>query len=542
MDSSSQKPVASNYSKTSPVGAFVAFPTEVTLQVLSYLSVRDLLRCTRTCTFLHSAVNHSPELLYRVELAAEGFVDHAASDLSVRERLNLLIRQAVAWRSLRWRKQTTFTTPQIEFFHFADGTFIARPCVSIGIPERVLHIYQSSPALESGGAFPINLELETDANVSGAYHTFDVSQDLLVLGYQHHLPNDLPRVRLRLRTLSSHGSSPHPAASQETLELSYNAPAPVIRCRFRIAGPLLGVGTEDATRGYFVFIWNWKTGDTVLDMDSTDRASLYDFCFLSEYRLMLLCATASELFLEIRSVDQESSATNDSKVLLRLSFPDLGSQFFSGFSLSHGPFQSDISEGTPFVKRSDGRIYAIVLRRHRRQVSPAFCFVVHHETMTALLQQKETKHIPWDEWGPKNTRMIYRHMLRSEWATVINGWICNERLIGSVHTSYRRYEPRRLLDFNVRPYIRQLAMTPNHAGASTEEAGELVTEATTISLEVGIPEHTIAITTSLPFYSVPINLPDMERRLVSIMDDRHLVFTEDCRAPERDTLDIFAFE
>ncbi|KAA1477274.1 hypothetical protein DENSPDRAFT_875168 [Dentipellis sp. KUC8613] len=366
--------------------------------ILRNLTGRDLLRCAQVCKYFFSVVNHTPDLLYIVELCAEGFVDGPPSDISSRERMGLLVRRAGSWRSLVWNKRTTIDMPWARVYH--------------------------------------------------------------------------------------------------------------------------------SQRSYVLIIWNWKTGVKLIDMSSSGGYGLYDFCFLTQYRAMLITSTSSTPCLEVWALDPEASTVSTAQTPVFLYLPDLGFDDFIGFSISQCPLYSDIPRDAPFVKRPGGHVYAINIRHSPpRPVSPGLLFVVRHDTIMDLIRRKERPSggvtIPWEEWGPENTRMFCRHMSREHWNSIYNGWISHDRLLGIFTTSYeedRVLGPEQILDFNVRPYMRQSATASGVAGK-----GQLVTAPTTACVRVDDAGQTVTITTSLPFYSTSIDLPGTDQRTGFLLDEHYLI-------------------
>ncbi|TFY66747.1 hypothetical protein EVG20_g4336 [Dentipellis fragilis] len=527
------------------LGSLSSLPNELIILILTNLMGRDLLRCTQVCKSIHSIVNHAPELLYLVELWAEGFVDGPPSNISSHERMDLLVRRAAAWRSLSWKTRTTIVMPWAYTFRVANGIFLSRvqqqpdQLPAAGVPDHPL--YQVSLATASSG-FPQSGQ----DDFTSKYFVFDVPQDLLVLGFNPNGADANSRLRLQLRTLSSLGSSPHPAASQDMLPVSHDAYFDAFASHIQVAGPLLGIGVTRSSRFHTVLVWNWKTGAQLVDTDSVDRAPIDEFCFLTPHRMMLVSPTPSTLSLEIWSVDPDSFVVNDVRTLLRLALPDLGYRNFFNFCISHGPFHTDIPWDVPFAKRSGGRVYVISLRhKPPRPRSPRLLFVIRHDTIIAFLQRHIANDnaiaIPWEEWGPQNTRMFYRNRnIREHWNTMYNGWIYHERMLGCFMTSYDEdhiIDYEQILDFNVRPYMRQSSVA-----ARVEGKGQLVTAPTTACVRVDDTGRTVTITTSLPFYSTPVDVPGTDQHIGFTLDEHHLLGVKALDFDPPSGLDIFSFE
>ncbi len=78
-----------------------------------------------------------------------------------------------------------------------------------------------------------------------------------------------------------------------------------------------------------------------------------------------------------------------------------------------------------------------------------------------------------------------------------------------------------ILDFNVRPYLRRSATTSGTA--SVDGRGQLILEPTTSALSVDYGSRIVEVTTSLPYYSIPIKIQDIEQNVGFLMDEQHLL-------------------
>ncbi|KAA1473480.1 hypothetical protein DENSPDRAFT_277376 [Dentipellis sp. KUC8613] len=544
-------------------GTLAPFPVEIILHILTNLSYRDLFRCARVCKFLHDVVNRAVQLLYTAELQAEGFVDFADvhGNIPVRDRLKMVIRHAQAWRTLSWKTQASVGLRKSGSLQIVNGTLVCQTLDFIDrIPHKKNYLFQLSLDTLDEKLF----EDDYDDELFDTYQSFDVGQDLLVLGNVGFRRDNagnfvqpvVARHRLRLRTLSSNGSSQHPDASHEALLLSFDAPSPgTVSSLVRIAGTLVGVIVQHATQGFCIALWNWRTGHMLVDLENPlNRMPLCDFCFLSQSQIMLVCSAPPDLFLEVWSLDPDSAAVNNDRPLLRLSLPDLGIETYTWFSFSHGPFQSDVNQGVPFIKRPDARMYAVITQRNDERPTPLLCIVFHHDTILALLQNNEPaseehpKTVRWSEWGPHGTRMFLRS--QPPWGNLNTGWVYNERLVGTFATSTIAdsdgegdfSETEQILDFNVRPYMPQSAAASELGLA--EGKGQLITEPTTLALPVNYRRRTVEITTSLPYYSIPVDVPDENRYVGVLIDEQHLLGLKAGNGRSRIPIgfDVFTFE
>ncbi|TFY81101.1 hypothetical protein EWM64_g2917 [Hericium alpestre] len=77
----------------------LSLPTEITISVFRKAKLKTLLRCAQVCRYWYMLVRDNLELQYQIELEAHGVQDNCPIEMSLVERLQLLRRKQIAWRT-----------------------------------------------------------------------------------------------------------------------------------------------------------------------------------------------------------------------------------------------------------------------------------------------------------------------------------------------------------------------------------------------------------------------------------------------------------
>jgi hypothetical protein len=75
-------------------------PQELLIKILCFLDLSDLISCYRTNYLLHTIIQTSVKILYRMNLQIHGLTDNPSCSLSTAERLHLLKAREEAWSTL----------------------------------------------------------------------------------------------------------------------------------------------------------------------------------------------------------------------------------------------------------------------------------------------------------------------------------------------------------------------------------------------------------------------------------------------------------
>ncbi|KAI0301219.1 hypothetical protein B0F90DRAFT_361047 [Multifurca ochricompacta] len=231
-------------------------PTEVIVDILAILDIKELLACRSICRHLHGIISNSIVLQYHILLAASGMCDGPPSEVSTAERMAALQTYNTAWRELTWSSYDTIDIPEYNDPQFSNGVI-----VTISNYGKSLTVHRLPSKLRRVEACEWTLTFDFGI----AEFIMDASQDLLAL-----IPFDNVEADVFLILTLSNGQ-PHPLAmprnsnkrrkqsSALAIEL-YDSDYKWSRIRFthgqmNIHGDYIGtVVLEDLK------IWNWKTG------------------------------------------------------------------------------------------------------------------------------------------------------------------------------------------------------------------------------------------------------------------------------------------
>lgn len=88
-------------------------PHEILTQIISSLSLRDLLSATSACTTLRALLQSFTPLQYRLALLSSGYIDNPGyrCPLVLSERLAALRAREAAWRAAKVKRTTRIATP-----------------------------------------------------------------------------------------------------------------------------------------------------------------------------------------------------------------------------------------------------------------------------------------------------------------------------------------------------------------------------------------------------------------------------------------------
>lgn len=125
-------------------------PTEILVEILSYLDVTDISNCVRTCRMLDNVIGESIKLRYLTQLKIAGMQDNPSCALSITDRLAALEERESSWRSVNWKFITSIevpsrwsgvydVTPSVYLLgkSSADFEFVTAGIQSIKLPSQI---------------------------------------------------------------------------------------------------------------------------------------------------------------------------------------------------------------------------------------------------------------------------------------------------------------------------------------------------------------------------------------------------------------------
>jgi hypothetical protein len=89
----------------------LGLPSEILIEIISYLDIADIFSCQRTCCILRSIIADSIQLHYIMQLKISGMQDNPFCRLPIADRLASLESREAAWQSLDWEFVTTIDVP-----------------------------------------------------------------------------------------------------------------------------------------------------------------------------------------------------------------------------------------------------------------------------------------------------------------------------------------------------------------------------------------------------------------------------------------------
>ncbi|KAL6306499.1 hypothetical protein BKA93DRAFT_143960 [Sparassis latifolia] len=439
-------------------GHVVSLPPELITKCLIYVDGDELSSCKLVCKLFCAVVESSVQLRYNIELAADGFIDGPSCSLATTDRLDMLLERRRRWLHLDWsqtlsaRDRSRTATP-MRCYDMVQGLLIER------ISQRQL-LLTSLPS----HANPTLKLAERSVEHIVANFAVDPSQDLLVLLDAEGC--------VRLRTLSS--NSVHPLAQLGTLpgrltNLSFES--------LQIAGDLVGLFSPRSE--YTLRIWNWHTGSIILEEHESSLIFVpTSFIFLSSRVLLLSDKPNSGSLVLFAFTDAQVVSTTPLTFstfhpVAILNLPLVRDKYIIGnMSLGIAPLLAGVIPGVPFATSPAERIIVMqlsYLASNRRQISGAFSGFVHCRYLLSFVSssldgQIQARVVPWDEWGPKNTRIAMLPVYGNTFERYTSG----QRVVlrSSVVNSVARHIY--VLDFNVHP--RHLsAMIHDDAGGPSYE-------------------------------------------------------------------------
>ncbi|KAJ7666632.1 hypothetical protein DFH06DRAFT_1184348 [Mycena polygramma] len=485
--------------------AVARLPLEMLLEILYFLDGKSISRCCLVCRLWREAVEASTELKYALELWADGLVPGYPDRLSPMEKLQKLYRWRRAWENIDWTSRTVLPIgPDPRAYELVGGVFALQNTW----PESDFTTMQL-PSAESGA------RISTAPNVGVASLDFamDPTQDLVV--FLHQYPEEVGN--FECRTLST--LQPHPLAL--TPRLSFALRDDHFRRIFlQVADDIVGLLFRTSSESGFLrlVLFNWRTGETLTDIVGQQFPPfISDFALLFPRAYILACATDGKYggrpigTGEIHIHTFDGTRRNHPVHVATLQLPQIHSNRCLDRIIAHsGPFCANPLPAAQFSKSNDKRICVISLVYDEEEY---YTLYVHHRYLEKLLLNKGAPlTIPWDDWGPRNSRMLRgRHRF---WLRYVHG----ERVVCPVNPSYpTRVE---ILDFGI---------TPSRPGV----------DSTSIMGPSTIPKFgnvfRADVTTSLPYRRVFRDLGD--RHLLFLIDQDRLIGVNDLF----DTLTVYAF-
>ncbi|TFK62395.1 hypothetical protein BDN72DRAFT_827503 [Pluteus cervinus] len=372
-------------------------PNEILESVFAHLNHKEIIQCRLVCRLFNEVITASIELQYKIECESEGMVDVEQYRLSPAERLKSLREQRLNWDNLRWLEQGS-----VEI----SGSCQAYELVG-GIFARLTNFQDffsvSLPSVKTEG----QVVHRSDIGFRARDFAMDPTQDLIIFLEDRSLA--LPSMQLQIRTFSTH--QPHPEATSPVIPISGRFDSGALQ----IAGDLVAVFYIGLST--YLHIWNWKANKLVVDMRFTSIRPV-DFTFLSE-NAYVLTFPADHGHLAVYSV---SSPDQRARLFLPVLCADVN-QELERLAIHTSPFFASPLPGRPFTTSETNRIHVLSMEYagFYQSTFELRAFIPNDVLLSYVSSyHDQTQHIPWEDWGPKNTRVLEALQSHS-WLRFVSG-------------------------------------------------------------------------------------------------------------------------
>ncbi|KAG2141148.1 uncharacterized protein EDB93DRAFT_639459 [Suillus bovinus] len=441
-----------------PKPLFLSLAEELRIYILSFLSCRDILRCTSVCKALRQTYISSSELQYTVELSGQCLLPVSTNDHTpISERLWRLRDKAHAWFKFNAYAFRTVTPPVLyperlkhitgEHLYSWDhqNNLVTVSTMPSKLSQRTIKHNWSPRTL---CPFPLQVKQNT---------LMDPAQNLFAI---MHVINGVTYIYLA--TLDGRV---HPHAAEPALVLE--SPVYEWQAKLKCYGRHIAVWHDsciDALRSlttWQLHIWDWQqstTSSSVLSSGVQGPGCIpASFCFLGNDRLLVVGED-----LKLYSIE-DMSRTPQLLACFLLPFPlvDL-EHFFQGEHSSHPRTQAQL------VYTPDPEHRLLCLTSSKFDDEPTI-FFISTKIFFDIDQAEAPTPLPWDHWGPRHVR-VFKYKDRSEFTVHVSG--NRVLLVNEIMPMTKEYELR-MMDFS------PLAVT-NRRGL-----GRVVEERSTVSVVHG---------------------------------------------------------
>ncbi|KAG2138325.1 hypothetical protein DEU56DRAFT_340379 [Suillus clintonianus] len=397
---------------------FLSLTEELHFYILSFLSCRDILRCTSVCKALRQTYMSSSVLQYIIELSGQRLLPVPNTDnrTSASSHLQTLRDRAYAWFKFDMHSFKSITLPEIFYakehliidghLYFWDKYAEMAAIIPI-LPKSSQRTIERNWSPEMLRSVPNSVTLDV---------LMDPTQNLIAVVYS--VVDDLEinePVRIDLRELN--GDIIHPKAAGRTLLASgptaYNNSrttwAKLKGCGRHIAlQRVILVAASDGRLPRIRYmwqlqIWDWQnstTSSSVLgDMILRPSNNRIDFCFLGINRLLVVAHD-----LKLYSIEDMSQT------------PQLLACFLSPLPLSYPRCLLPMDNIEQLQMQVQQMMYTSDPTHRLLCLTTSFggstlVFVISTRIFFDLDGIAVATPIPWKLWGPSNAR-IFRHRYR----------------------------------------------------------------------------------------------------------------------------------
>ncbi|KAF7421049.1 hypothetical protein PC9H_011569 [Pleurotus ostreatus] len=523
---------------------FNALPEELLTNILRHLDHPSLLACRLICHKINNVIQSSAELQYYIELGMDGLVDCAASSTPYSDRLATIIRRRHAWAAMEWNDTVSAHLPGECLAYELVADVLAKLTEA---HEFVCVELPSMPRAADTGQMDASSIDTWDLPFAARDFAMDPTQDLVIFLEDTRIPVASEKSRnTHLYIYSMATKEPHQLAQSPCLVINGSESKslvhpfvghPFIICALlQIAEDVVLIQyTTLAAESDHIRLWNWMTGDLWL---TEDYSMTCGGCGLLSARSFMLpslkgCGSIQIYTLEFSNDSRTPRSELKATLLLPSSTPGLSLRSFTSHSppIVARPLQSKMASPA-----AESHIHVMSVA-YNAQFGIRFRLFVPNRVLlsyAAVAPGHAPMLVPWDTWGPDNTRIMEQGDT-STWLRFVHG----TRVVAGPPVS--RIPPLeaptsqtvlQLYDFN--PHCRRLhsSVQPIN-GAKAELQPETVVRKGLAFAET--------VTTRLPYRRV---LHRFDKRYTSFfIDDERLLALEHTPPSGRDlnNIDIYTF-
>ncbi|KAG1795314.1 uncharacterized protein HD556DRAFT_378037 [Suillus plorans] len=389
-----------------PRTSFLSVAEELLCYILSFLPYQDILRCTSVCRTLRQTYLSSSELQYIVEISGQRLlvISNTDNSIPISKRLQLLRDKAHAWF-------------KVDIHPFGIVPITRLPLSRENIVAGGHFCFWNAPG-DTAMIFPVfpkpsqqsiqrNWLPGTLCSVPHSRNLdvfMDPAQNLIAVAYVV----DHKTVYINLGTMN--GDGVHPQAAGERLFLSDDAEnCPRTFAKLKGFGRHIALSRrfsdENAMRkAWQLQIWDWKystTSGSILSGVVPHRSyTPIDFRFLGNNRLLVTTDNLNLYSIEDMSQPPELLACFLMPIPMELqylsSIDDIGHS-----SQSHMQAQSTMYTSDP--------THQLICLFEPAARDNTQVFIISTRIFFDLHGMAAATPIPWQHWGPSNTRVFRQH-------------------------------------------------------------------------------------------------------------------------------------
>ncbi|KAF9479670.1 hypothetical protein BDN70DRAFT_878543 [Pholiota conissans] len=424
---------------------FLAIPEELQIKILSCLDGVSVTLCAMACKSLNEMVKSSSQLQCIVELHLDGLVlAPPTPNVDYPRTIERLLHQRQAWMALDWGKTSAIQINGIwTTFNSGSGAL-----AGLNVDTKHYEIVYLS-TIDNANIRP-NIQRDLP-DISAREIAMDMSQDLIVLledltYIEPQSQEQCHSIRLHLHSISSDGI--HQLAQHSPLEIipfRRDTPRGCVY-NIQIVGKVVVVQFNSyfesgANHGTRLYLWNWNTSDLIFDSSLSNSLNFP----LSpttmpglEYSLMntsLLVQTSFEdsgcirLFQIMHSPIAQSVVVHVATLHLPKVLPT--TQVLMIFTET-GAREACPLLYTNFMQNDEDRLHSFMVvygysddANAPTQLTELIVFV-HQRCLLRYAAQPPPaedlpRDIPWEDWGPQNTRIIRSYHINRKRSGYIQG-------------------------------------------------------------------------------------------------------------------------